>query len=122
MGCTISMPPGKPGRWQTWKNSDGMTTTIRAHLQKFHQKEWQDVVVGKQLKAWEEQASMTGPAPTRQHREPFTLRGFHDRLVRWIVVDDQVRETSSLFESSTGLTSINICSQSMSSIVLNFVT
>lgn len=120
MGCTNSMPPGKPGRWKTWRNGDGMTATIRAHLKKYHQKEWESAVVGQQLKAWEECAGMAGPAPTRQHREPFTLKGFHHRLVKWIVVDDQVCNIIS-FRYSMLLT-ITICSQLMSSTVPSFVT
>ena len=115
------MPPGKPGRWQIWKNGDGMTATIRAHLHKYHQKEWQDTVISKQLKAWDEQAGMAGPTPTRRHREPFTLKGFHYRLVKWIVANDQVRDVS-LFQSPIGLIFNTTHSRSMLSIVLIFAT
>lgn len=67
-----------------------MTVTIREHLKGCHEKQWREIVVARRLKGWEELSGLAGPAATRQHHEPFTIRGFQHRLVKWIVEDDQV--------------------------------
>ncbi|KZT63066.1 hypothetical protein DAEQUDRAFT_742139 [Daedalea quercina L-15889] len=86
----VCMPSGKPGKWQVWKNCVGMTKTIWDHLKLYHTKDWCEAVVVHKFKGWEELASITGPAPTRRHHEPFTLEGLHWCLVKWIVADDQL--------------------------------
>ena len=84
------MPAGQHGIWHVWKNTEGMTVAIREHLKGYHEKQWRETVVAQRLKGWEELSGMAGPAPTRRHHEPFTVRGFQRRLVKWIVEDDQV--------------------------------
>lgn len=75
--------------WTTWKNVEGQTASIRQHLRGKHGKVWRDVVVLRQLKGWKEVGAFTLEDEPRE-REPFSLAGFYERLVRWVAVDDQV--------------------------------
>ena len=54
-----------------------------------HGKAWREVVVLNKLKGWE---TIDLPINGKNHREPFSLEGFYQRLVRWVSVDDQVCE------------------------------
>lgn len=79
-----------------WKCSNGIADTIRKHLASQHGDEWQKMVQIEKLKGWDKigadfpQATLTKSSSGRTAEEPFTLDGFHHRLTRWIVVDDQV--------------------------------
>lgn len=81
-----------------WANEGGRAFRIREHLQKHHTKEWEDTVIEEKLKGWEEivsnrksDAREGGEAtPVNYSDGGFSLEGFIRRLVRWIVVDDQV--------------------------------
>jgi hypothetical protein len=77
-----------------WKNVEGQNKAIRTHLHK-HGKHWLDIVVSKKLKGWKTIRLRSKNSTSEEHpREPFTLEGFLDRLVRWVTVDDQVRAYS----------------------------
>ena len=77
---------------------NGMTTTIRDHFQNHHYEEWCQSVIENKLKGWEELASKppagsdaTAHTGTLEPGlEPFTLNGLRQRIVQWIVGDDQV--------------------------------
>jgi len=81
--------------WTAWKCCEGQTTNIRTHLRENHWKVYREVVVKEKLKYWDEIAQMTGPTALSAPKEcePFTLEGFFERLVKWVVVDDQVSFT-----------------------------
>lgn len=58
-----------------------------------HKELYTEVVISQNLKYSDTLALTNGPSMrlnSRHHKE-FTLEGFHERLVRWIAVDDQVR-------------------------------
>lgn len=65
---------------------------IREHLQMKHWKIYCELVVSEKLKGWEVAAqNPIGPQPQAASKhELFLLEGFYTRLVKWIVVDDQV--------------------------------
>ena len=54
-----------------------------------HSKAWREIVVLNKLKGWE---TIDLPTIEKNNREPFSLEGFYQRLVRWVSVDDQVHE------------------------------
>jgi hypothetical protein len=70
------------------ENVGGQCHNIRRHLKKEHFKTWADIVVLKKLKGW--QGIHQHLKKGEPSREPFHLEGFHDKLIRWIAVDDQV--------------------------------
>jgi hypothetical protein len=78
-------------KWQTWKNKYPQSDTIREHMALHHGKAWREIVVLNKLKGWED---IDLPTIGKNNREPFSLEGFYQRLVRWVSVDDQVREES----------------------------
>lgn len=51
---------------------------------------WRDMVLLKQLKGWETLGTSNKETPSGD-REPFSIPGMYERLVKWIAVDDQVR-------------------------------
>lgn len=78
-----------------------MQVTIREHLVKYHYSAWREEVIRNELKGYENLCGPTSPTSTasknaktsRPKSYPpgsFTLDGFILRLVRWLVVDDQV--------------------------------
>lgn len=80
--------------WHTWKNADGQTASLRHHFKTKHYKVWREIVVMKQLKGWMQLGVTASEKPQGIHhpraREPFSLAGFYERLIKWIAVDDQV--------------------------------
>ena len=82
----------------TWKNNGSATSTIRKHLQRYHETEWVNTVQHKKLKGHiephEQHNGTGGDSPAQE--APFTVAGFYERLIRWIIVDDQ----ASVFSSS----------------------
>lgn len=74
--------------WQEpWSNKNSQSDLIRKHLISKHSKLYREVVVLKKLKNWETVDQLLKEKPPR---EPFSLPGFYERLIRWITVDDQV--------------------------------
>lgn len=72
-----------------------MASTIWSHLQSRHGKLWQNIVVAEKLKNWEKVKILLASVSERDAasngaKAPFSLEGFLERLVRWIVVDNQV--------------------------------
>lgn len=77
--------------WKTWLNTNGQTTSIRAHLRDKHGDNWISVVIKEKLKDWQLRESEKRSRPQKdQGMEPFTLAGLYERLVRWVAADDQV--------------------------------
>jgi len=68
-------------------------------MMKEHGKYWRDIVILKQLKGWEQLGAMPVDGLRPCEREPFSLGGFYDRLIRWVAVDDQVCGFFHTFES-----------------------
>lgn len=80
--------------WRTWKNSHGVTSAVRTHLKKYHEATYCAVVRAEKLKGWERLDSTRrtdSESVSASPPKPFSLDEFNRKLVRWIVVDDQVR-------------------------------
>ena len=75
-------------KWKAYKNCDGIVTTIRAHLRNEHETIYKGYL---QSGAWETEVCRQKGGNID---EPFRLAGFHEHLLRWMVIDDQV---SSIF-------------------------
>lgn len=76
----------------TWKNSDGVTSPVRRHFELLHEKKWKMICISFKLKNWEryaEEATPEGKAAKRAVQQEWSLEGFLDRLVKWMVVEDQ---------------------------------
>ena len=71
-----------------------MASTIQDHMKKHHFVEWMATVLCEKLKDWEKigkSSTLAGPsAGSNQPQEPFTMEGFLEWLLHWVVVDDQV--------------------------------
>lgn len=67
---------------------DGVVTTIRKHLKGAHSEEYERVCKLLNLKHSDKHINSTTNESARD--EPFNLREWLSRLVKWIVVDDQV--------------------------------
>lgn len=68
-----------------WKNSDGVVTTIRKHLNKEHKEIYTQIV--NRLGLGSSNSEHVGSDTTQ---EPFSLERWHELLMQWIVADDQV--------------------------------
>lgn len=78
-------------KWKAYKLSDGIVSTLRNHLKTQHKTLYEGYL---RTDAWEiEQRNRKGAHVD----EPFHLAGFLERLLRWIVSDDQA---SSFFKLS----------------------
>lgn len=70
------------------------TSTIESHLKK-HGALWRLSVHQLRLKGWQTILLPEDHAPKvgepKYEQPSFTIRGFYERLARWIAVDDQVR-------------------------------
>ncbi len=73
--------------WKTWRNNDGITSTVRAHLEKFHPEVYQRAVDTLGLKRHDNRQAGSASGGSK---EPFSQDRFDWLLVRWVVVDDQV--------------------------------
>lgn len=87
----------RPKVWRAWLNRNGQTENIRDHLIDAHWDTFRETVLVEKLKGWENIASgaLTGPGGSKTStasREPFSVEGFYERLVKWVVVDDQVSQ------------------------------
>lgn len=69
---------------------NGIANTICTHLSKQHGDEWHKVVVLEKLKGWEKIDCNSKAGIDSSEHAIFTVKGFLERLTRWIVVDDQV--------------------------------
>jgi hypothetical protein len=69
--------------WKAYKLCDGIVTTLRNHLRREHETIYQGYL---RSNAWEIELCKRKGDPIG---EPFDLAGFLDRLIRWIVSDDQ---------------------------------
>ncbi|KAG5638572.1 hypothetical protein H0H81_011918 [Sphagnurus paluster] len=73
--------------WKTWSNCDGVTGTVRTHLK--------DPTIPQHLLIYQGIMKFLGlkhnddKVPQDTPQEQFTTEAWLDRLVRWIVVDDQ---------------------------------
>ncbi|KAK6996343.1 ribonuclease H-like domain-containing protein [Favolaschia claudopus] len=77
LGCRLC------SRWHVWKNaSGGVTSNIRRHLQDVHGDVYYPVVKRLGLKHSDDDTKSKAD-------EKFSLEGWIDRLIRWIVADDQ---------------------------------
>ena len=68
---------------------------MRDHLIDKHWNLYSSIVLANELKGWEKIASGVISGPEGQKaaigdREPFSVEGFYERLIKWVVVDDQV--------------------------------
>jgi hypothetical protein len=73
--------------WKVWKNGAGVTATIRRHLIQNHSEIYNKVSKIANLKHASSD-SHTNPSSTK---EPFTVEGWLSRLMKRVVVDDQVQ-------------------------------
>ena len=69
--------------WHIYKNMDGVTTTIWAHLKQRHSEEYEKVVSLLKLKHSGDLDHPTVPTPS--HQGPFELDEWIRLMVRWIV-------------------------------------
>ena len=74
---------------KVWQNTIGQTACVRKHLRDDHEGMWREIVISQTLKGWRDPYNQTRNG--KKPREPFSLTGFNERLLKWIVVDDQVR-------------------------------
>lgn len=74
--------------WQVWKNTDGVTTTLRTHLKQQHGEEYERIASALKLKHADNSTHPT-LSVSRPHG-PFELEEWIKLLIKWIVVDDQV--------------------------------
>jgi hypothetical protein len=82
--------------------TNGTTSSMRRHLRNEHNREWLVTCVSLKLKGWEDKAAelkelspQTGDSELTKSvlaaiQPAWTLKGFLDLLIKWIVVDDQV--------------------------------
>jgi len=73
-----------------YKNTDGITTTLRSHLKQHHNEEYEKVVSLLKLKHSGNLGHSLVPT-TPSHQGPFELDEWIRLMIRWIVTDDQVR-------------------------------
>jgi hypothetical protein len=69
---------------------DGVTTTIRNHLQVYHGDAYRKIVETLKLKHSNEVPAITLTTPSRSRASKFDLSTWHQLLIKWIVTDDQV--------------------------------
>jgi hypothetical protein len=77
--------------WHVWKNTSGQTDAQRTHLINCHPEVYYRTVKEKGLKQARSRLG-TGNATlsSTNVNDVFSMEGFLDRLIRWIVADDQV--------------------------------
>jgi len=90
------------------KFTNGATTAPHWHLHAKHLQVWLVSCISLKLKDWEEKTlELQGIPQSKSDSEAtkamlatvqpaWTIKGFMDRLVKWIVVDDQMRTHSNL--------------------------
>ena len=85
--------------WKVWKNSDGMNNTLRTHLRTHHFDIWSRICKAEHLKATTADTVTARRLPSDSCAE-FTMNGFIERLIRWIVADDQVSRRPSMIQNT----------------------
>jgi hypothetical protein len=68
------------GSWRAWKTCDGVVTTLHNHLKKDHEDNHKSYLRTEAHGLHKQMGD---------NSEPFHLAGFLDRLIQWIVSDDQ---------------------------------
>jgi hypothetical protein len=86
----IITPNGGIREWRVYKNTDGVTTTIRKHLRGEHGKEYERVTAALGLKHADLRIDQPAVRAASTHAGPFVLEEWIKLLIRWIVIDDQV--------------------------------
>ncbi|KAJ8078365.1 hypothetical protein PM082_000572 [Marasmius tenuissimus] len=86
LGTCCVIVASERDEWKTYANHGGQMKTLRKHLQKCHPDVWRHIVKAEQLKGWgtvdvDMETSANG-AKTR--RPPFEVKGFYERLVKFI--------------------------------------
>ena len=91
--------------WKAYKLCDGIVTTLCNHLRREHETIYQGYL---RTDAWEMELCKCKGSHVD---EPFHLAGFLDRLIRWIVSDDQASNAliSSLYTLSDAVTVYQCC-------------
>ena len=74
-------------RWQVWKVTDGMTTTLCTHLEDKHTKLYPELHDRLHLK----HAHHSLPTLSPSVADDFTQECFHEQLMHFIVADNQVQ-------------------------------
>jgi len=69
--------------WRAYKMCDGIVTTLRNHLKRDHPNSYEDYLRTNTRELHKHEGSHADDS------EPFHLTGLLDRLIRWIVSDDQ---------------------------------
>lgn len=77
-------------RWQVFKVNRGLSSTARRHLRDKHTCKYQATRSAMGLPSLHSALETTSPDNEQPEQELFTMDGFLQRLVRWVVVDDQV--------------------------------
>ena len=70
--------------WKAYKVCDGIVTTLRYHLRTCH-----ETIYNGYLQTGEYETALRRRREAHTN-EPFNLAGFLERLIRWMVADDQV--------------------------------
>lgn len=87
VGCRLCWQKFKI--WKTYKNcGTGLATTLKAHLTKHHHNEYEDYIRTREF----ERMRSDDKRHAERARESFTVGGLLERLLRFAVVDDQVRQ------------------------------
>jgi hypothetical protein len=76
--------------WHPYKNVDGITTTLRNHLKAHHGPEYNKIVQTLKLKHSSETPCLTITTPSKSRAAKFDLTVWHQLLIKWVVMDDQV--------------------------------
>jgi hypothetical protein len=82
VGCRVCWDNGK--KWQTYKNCPGVVTNLRSHMLSEHPDLYKGYLDAKERDDERKQSNISSDVPS------FTQDGFHQRLMRWVVADDQV--------------------------------
>jgi hypothetical protein len=77
--------------WYPYKNVDGITTTLRNHLKACHGAKYNKIVQTLKLKHSSETPGHTLMTPFKSRTSKFDLTVWHQLLIKWIVMDDQVQ-------------------------------
>lgn len=73
--------------WTPLKVNRGLSSTARRHVAKTHKREYE---ITRRVLGCPALRSAASSTVQCHNKEPFTEEGFMSRLIRWIVVDDQV--------------------------------
>jgi hypothetical protein len=83
--------------WYPYKNVDGITTSICTHLKSHHGAEYDKIVRTLKLKHADEAASPILATLSRLCASKFDTSEWNQKLIKWIVGDDQVGHSIYIF-------------------------